>query len=89
MSLEILLVMFYLSFSAKVVEEFKKGIPESAKAGKHMQVLRTYVAFIFWLYKCTLLQLVVAVSLVGLEFYVKIPGEGTGCAEINPLKRYV
>ena len=88
MNLEILLVILYLSFSAKVVEEFKKGIPESTRAGKHLRVLRTYVAFIFWLYKCTLLQLVVAVTLDGLEIYVKIPEEGKGCAEINPLKRY-
>ena len=86
MSSKSLLVMFYLSFSAEVVEKFKKGLPESATAGKHLLALRTYVTFIFWLCMCTLLQLVVAVTCAGLEFYVKIPGEGKGCAEINALK---
>ena len=81
MSIEILSAIFYFSFSAEVVEEFKKGIPENARAGKNLLGLRTYVAFIFWLYKCTRLQFVIGVTLTGLEFYVKIPGEGKECAE--------
>ena len=59
MSIEILLVIFFLSHSAEVVKEIKEETSESTKAGKHLLAIRINVAFIFWLYKYAQLQLVV------------------------------
>ena len=59
MSIEILLVIFFLSHSAEVVKEIKEEISESTRAGKHLLALRINVAFIFWLYRYAQLRLVV------------------------------